>query len=103
MLSSTDMKQKTGEEAVNWVESGMTIGIGTGTTINWFIKALAKKIEAGFVCTGVPTSEQTKKLASELKIPFGLLILKDSPFKDIWSPVKISYLPLSNLYSSSLL
>jgi len=75
MLSPTDMKQKTGEEAVNWVESGMTIGIGTGTTINWFIKALAKKIEAGFVCTGVPTSEQTKKLASELKIP--LLELND--------------------------
>ena len=75
MLSPTDMKQKTGEEAVKWVESGMTVGIGTGTTISWFIKALAKKIESGFLCTGIPTSEQTKKLATELKIP--LLELND--------------------------
>ena len=38
-------KQKAGEHAIKFIESGMTIGIGTGSTVFYFIQALAKKIK----------------------------------------------------------
>jgi ribose 5-phosphate isomerase A len=38
-------KQKAGEYAATFIETGMTIGIGTGSTVYYFIQALAKKIK----------------------------------------------------------
>ena len=63
-------KQKAGEYAATFIETGMTIGIGTGSTVYYFIQAVAKKIkEEKLVIKGVPTSKQTEQLATELNIP----------------------------------
>lgn len=62
-------KQKAGEYAATFIETGMNIGIGTGSTVYYFIQALAKKIKEGLVIKGVPTSRQTEFLAKELNIP----------------------------------
>ena len=63
-------KQKAGEYAATFIETGMTIGIGTGSTVYYFIQALAKKIkEEKLVIKAVPTSKQTEQLATELSIP----------------------------------
>ena len=47
----------------------MTIGIGTGSTVYWFILALAKRVEQGLHCKCVPTSNATDELAKKLGIP----------------------------------
>lgn len=65
MFSVDQIKQNLGRQAAQFVQPGMTIGIGTGSTANWFIHFLAEKIQNGLSCRGVPTSKQTKLLAEE--------------------------------------
>src|ERR1051326_663074 len=63
-------KQMAGEEAVKYIEHGMVIGIGTGTTAAYMIQALAQRLREGLHIVGaVPTSEATAQLASQLGIP----------------------------------
>ncbi len=63
-------KQMAGEEAVKYIEDGMVIGIGTGTTAAYMIQALAQRLREGLRIVGaVPTSEATAQLASQLGIP----------------------------------
>ncbi|HEY6541085.1 MAG TPA: ribose-5-phosphate isomerase RpiA [Ktedonobacteraceae bacterium] len=63
-------KQMVGEEAVKYIENGMVIGIGTGTTAAYLIQALAQRLREGLSIVGaVPTSEATAQLASKLGIP----------------------------------
>lgn len=47
----------------------MTIGIGSGSTVLYFIEALGEKVRNGFNCKGVPTSLQTLSLARQHGIP----------------------------------
>lgn len=63
-------KQMAGEEAVKYIENGMVIGIGTGTTAAFMIQALARRLGEGLTIVGaVPTSEATAQLANSLGIP----------------------------------
>ena len=63
-------KQMVGEEAVKYIENGMVIGIGTGTTAAYMVQALAQRLREGLTIVGaVPTSEATAHLASSLGIP----------------------------------
>jgi len=73
MLSPNEIKQKVGLEAVNLVQENMIVGLGSGSTVFYFIIALAEKIRAGFKCMAVPTSEQTRLLAE--KNAFNLVTL----------------------------
>ena len=57
-------------KALEFVKSGMIIGLGTGSTAAWFLKLLAKKITTeGLIVSCVPTSEETKEHAGKLQIP----------------------------------
>jgi len=52
------------------VESGMTVGLGSGSTAALMLRFLADRIEQeGLLITGVPTSRATAELARTLKIP----------------------------------
>jgi len=65
MSNADEQKKKAGEAAAALVEAGMTVGLGTGSTAAWFVKALgARKLDA----LGVATSEATEALARELGI-----------------------------------
>ena len=66
-------KQIAGEAAAERVEGGMIVGLGTGSTAAWFVKALAARSLTGLRC--VPTSEKTADLARELGLP--LVSLED--------------------------
>jgi ribose 5-phosphate isomerase A len=69
-MSADDQKRISGEAAAELVEAGMVVGLGTGSTAAWFVKALAaRKLEI----RGVPTSEATANLARELGIPLAAL------------------------------
>lgn len=64
-------KQLAGEAAALRVEPGMVVGLGTGSTAAWFVKALAARNLADLRC--VPTSEKTADLARELGLPLSAL------------------------------
>ncbi|MES1220871.1 MAG: ribose-5-phosphate isomerase RpiA [Bacteroidota bacterium] len=68
MLTTEETKRIAGEHALQFIEPGMTIGIGTGSTVYYFIQALAKKVKSGFDIKGVATSRQTETLAKQLGI-----------------------------------
>ena len=69
-MSADDQKRISGEAAADLVEAGMVVGLGTGSTAAWFVKALAaRKLDI----RGVPTSEATANLARELGIPLAAL------------------------------
>ncbi len=71
-MTADDQKRISGEAAAELVEAGMVVGLGTGSTAAWFVKALAaRKLDI----RGVPTSEATADLARELGI--GLASLDD--------------------------
>ena len=62
-MSADSEKQAAGEAAAGLVESGMVVGLGTGSTAAWFVKALAAR---GLDVTCVCTSEATAELAAGL-------------------------------------
>ena len=65
-MTADAQKQAAGEAAAELVEAGMIVGLGTGSTAAWFVKALAAR---GLDIKGVPTSDATADLARELGIP----------------------------------
>lgn len=62
-MSADDQKRAVGEAAAALVESGMTVGLGTGSTAVWFVRALAAR---GLDVRCVPTSRATEALAVSL-------------------------------------
>ena len=69
-MSAEEQKRIAGEAAANLVEAGMVVGLGTGSTAAWFVKALAAR---GLDVRGVPTSEKTGELARELGMQLATL------------------------------
>lgn len=72
-------KQRAGEAAAERVEAGMVVGLGTGSTAAWFVRALAARNLPDLRC--VPTSEKTADLARELGLT--LSTLDDTPRIDL--------------------
>ena len=64
-----------GRDAAGSVESGMRMGLGTGSTVAHFLLHLGERIAAGELSDviGVPTSIRTETAARELGIPLGTL------------------------------
>lgn len=63
------MKKMAGEKALQYVEDGMCLGLGTGSTVNYMLKKLGEMVKDGLKIEGIPTSLRTKKLATEFSIP----------------------------------
>jgi ribose 5-phosphate isomerase A len=61
-------KLEAAELAAGLVESGMVVGLGSGTTAALAVRALGRRVAAGLDIVGVPTSEKTAALARELGI-----------------------------------
>lgn len=65
-----DPKEVSGRKAAELVEDGMTLGLGTGSTIHFTLLALAERIRRERLAVrGVPTSLDTERKARELGIP----------------------------------
>ncbi len=64
------MKEEAGIAACAFVENGMRIGIGTGSTVKYTILELGRRMrEEGLEIAGIPTSDATEKLSIEQGIP----------------------------------
>ena len=58
------------KRACDFVESGMRVGLGTGSTAAWMVRCLGEMVrEDGMRISGVPTSTRTAELAREVGIP----------------------------------
>ena len=66
---SDGAKRRAGERAAAAVEDGTVVGLGTGSTAAWAIRALGREVDAGLDVRGVPTSFQSRELAREAGIP----------------------------------
>lgn len=76
------MKRIAAEKALDYIEDDMVIGIGTGSTVEYFIQKLGEKIKKEKLdIVGIPTSHRTKSLAKEHDIP--LSTLKDHSEIDV--------------------
>jgi ribose 5-phosphate isomerase A len=69
-MDAEAQKKAAGEAAARLVEPGMTVGLGTGSTAAWFVRALAaRKLDI----LGVATSNATAELAASLGMRLGEL------------------------------
>ena len=75
------MKKLAGEKAVEYVEDGMIIGLGTGSTVEYALKKLSERVKEGLDIKGIPTSMHTRKIAKEYEIP--LTTLEENPKIDL--------------------
>ncbi len=66
-----DQKRRAAWEAIEQVQSGMVIGLGTGSTATWALKRLAERLAAVEITkiAGVPSSRDTAEKAVRLGIP----------------------------------
>jgi len=80
-MSADSYKRAAAARAVEFVRSGMRLGLGTGSTAAHFVELLAERVRAGLDVIAVPTSEATRALATRLGI--ALTTLDDAPELDL--------------------
>lgn len=68
-MSAEEFKRIAAEKALEFVEDGMVLGLGTGSTAAYFVKGLAERVKQGLRVSGAPTSLATEKLALEVGVP----------------------------------
>lgn len=56
-------------KAVSFVKTGQVVGLGTGSTAYFAIQEIGKMVREGLQIQAIPTSEATRQLAEEWKIP----------------------------------
>lgn len=80
-MSHTSPKYRAAAAALAQVESGMRLGLGTGSTAACFVDLLGDKVAQGLDIVGVPTSQATRALAQSRNIP--LTTLEEMPELDL--------------------
>jgi ribose 5-phosphate isomerase A len=74
-------KRAAAASAIGLVQSGMRLGLGTGSTARHFVELLGERVRAGLKITAVPTSEATRIQAERLGI--ALTTLEETPELDL--------------------
>ncbi len=64
-MNQESAKKNAAKEAVKFVDHGMTVGLGTGSTASIAVDILGNKLSENFQITGMPTSIETKKQAEK--------------------------------------
>lgn len=80
-MSQDALKVAAAERALAFVEPGMRLGLGTGSTAAKFIDALGRKVAAGLDVVCVATSGATQAQAEKLGI--AMSTLDETPFLDL--------------------
>jgi ribose 5-phosphate isomerase A len=81
LLKTDDLKEMAARAALDLVEGGMKLGLGTGSTAARFVDGLGEKVASGLSVVCVPTSEATYAQAERLGIP--LTTLDETPELDL--------------------
>jgi ribose 5-phosphate isomerase A len=74
-FNNPNFKKSSAQKAVEYVKSGMILGLGTGSTTSYAIKHIAQLLEKGILSNivGIPSSNQTESFARKLNIPISNL------------------------------
>jgi ribose 5-phosphate isomerase A len=67
------LKRAAASRAAGQIESGMIVGLGSGSTSRLAVDAIGQRVREGLKITGIPTSEQTAAQARALGIPLSTL------------------------------
>ena len=70
---SDEAKRRAGESAAETVEDGAVVGLGTGSTTAYAIRALGRAVTDGLDVEGIPTSYRSRALARETGVPLTTL------------------------------
>ncbi len=83
VADADSLKRAVGIAAAELVDSGMRLGLGTGSTVAHLLVALSERLHAGALVdvVGVPTSLRTAREARDLGIP--LTSLTETPVLDL--------------------
>ncbi len=78
-----NLKEKAAQKALSFVKSGMTLGLGTGSTTAYFVEMLGERVSSGELTDirGVPTSKETEGRARRWGIP--ITTLSEHPVLDL--------------------
>jgi len=71
MNSWDELKKAAALQALEFLESGMVVGLGTGSTVRFALEGLGEKLRTGELknIIGIPSSIQTEEIAHRLNIP----------------------------------
>ena len=71
MSDQEKLKARAAEYVLSFIQDNMIIGLGTGSTVKYFLQGLLKKIHNDHLknIKGIPSSRQTENIARELNIP----------------------------------
>ena len=69
MLSGEESKRQAAERSMEYVQDGMRVGLGTGSTAKYVVELLGARVRAGLNILGVPTSNAAAQLARQVGIP----------------------------------
>jgi ribose 5-phosphate isomerase A len=80
-MTQDDAKRMAAQRALEFVEDGMSLGLGSGTTSAIFIKELGERVKQGLRIRGIATSAASQQLAESLSIP--ITNFDESPLLDL--------------------
>lgn len=81
-MDTNHLKKAAAEKAAEFVEDGMMLGLGTGSTVFYLVEAIAKRVrEEHLQITGVATSSRTAQQATSLGIK--MIDINDAPTLDL--------------------
>lgn len=80
-MTQDDAKRMAARRALEYVEDGMLLGLGSGTTSTMFIQELGERVRQGLRVRGIATSTASQQLAESLSIP--ITNFDESPVLDL--------------------
>ena len=83
MTAIEELKRQAAEQAVEYIQSGMVVGLGTGSTAVFAVRRIGELLANGRLqrIVGIPTAEVTAREAERAGIPLGTL--DDHPVVDV--------------------
>jgi ribose 5-phosphate isomerase A len=69
MLNADKAKELAAQRSLEFVQDGMVVGLGSGTTATHFIKLLGERVQQGLKVRGIASSKASEELAISLSIP----------------------------------
>lgn len=72
-MANEQEKESAARSSLRFVKDGQVVGLGTGSTADYFIKLLGEQVKNGLRVRGIPTSVRSKELAESLGIPLTTL------------------------------
>jgi ribose 5-phosphate isomerase A len=80
-MTQDEAKRMAARRALEFVEDGMLLGLGSGTTSTMFIQELGERVKQGLRVRGIATSVASQQLAESLSIP--ITTFEESPVLDL--------------------